>query len=127
MSRTVSFGLALFLGAAILVGISFWGETASAQRVKDDKSAGRLPPNWRQLGLSKDQIQQIYQIQSEYRAKVKALEEQIKKLEQDEHQAMVRVLTATQREKLRKIYLEKAGLSEGSATTNETKDVKKKD
>jgi hypothetical protein len=69
------------------------------------KSKGQLPPGWKKLDLSKEQILKIYIIQGEYKSKIKSLEEQLKSLRDKERSEMVKVLTSTQREMLRKLVL----------------------
>jgi hypothetical protein len=96
--KSVLAGLVM-LGMALLVG------TAISGGEKKEKIKGQLPPGWKNLELEKDQVIKIYTIQTSYRSKVKALEEQIKELRAQEKADMVKVLTADQKEKLRKLIL----------------------
>jgi Spy/CpxP family protein refolding chaperone len=91
-------GMAIF-GMALLVG------TGTSQDAKKDpeKIKGQLPPGWKGLGLSKDQVLEIYKVQTKFKAKIKALEDQIKEAKSEEKQAMVKVLTEDQKEKLRNL------------------------
>lgn len=79
------------------------------------KLRGTLPPNFRLLGLTEEQKQQIYRIQNDYDAKIAALEAQIKKLKTEERQAIEKVLTDAQRARLREILKEKGGIVDGGA------------
>ncbi len=96
----------LCCGFILLGGHGF--DESTAQETK--KYTGRLPNGWRKLGLSKDQVQQIYKVQTEYGEKIEALELQIEKLEEEEKGEMLKVLTDPQREYLKKMLLEKAGI-----------------
>lgn len=69
---------------------------------------GQLPANWRQLGLSKDQVRKIYTVQTEYRGKIADLQQQIAKLKTQERAELEKVLTPAQKERLREILAGKA-------------------
>src|SRR4051794_32572827 len=51
---------------------------------QDDKDKGKLkgflPANFKKLGLSESQVQKIYKIQADYKAKIEDLDRQKKKL-----------------------------------------------
>jgi Spy/CpxP family protein refolding chaperone len=88
---------------------------------KDDaKSKGRLPPGWQQLNLSEKQKQKIYDVHTEYRAQIEALQNQLKALQAKERAEMVKVLTDDQRAKLRDI-------TEGKADDTVKPEAKKPD
>jgi len=80
------------------------------QEKKDAKvvKQGALPANYGKLGLSDDQKKKIREVQSEYRAKIQDLEEQIKVLRKKERLAMEDILTDAQRARLRELLLERA-------------------
>jgi hypothetical protein len=89
-----------FLGAAMLVS------TGLSQDKKDkDKIKGMLPPGWKKLDLSKDQIAKIYEVQTKFRADFKKLEDQINELKTKERAEMVKHLTEDQKELLRKLTI----------------------
>lgn len=104
MSRfRVVVGLVVF-GAA-LAGFGSTGGTF-AQEKKDDpptKLRGMLPNGWRQLGLSADQVQDIYRVQAKYRAQIDDLEAQIEKLKQQQKLEMFKILSDRQKARLREI------------------------
>ncbi|MBM4070037.1 MAG: hypothetical protein FJ271_13955 [Planctomycetes bacterium] len=110
MRKCVVAGLIL-LGMALFVttGISGGGK----------KIKGQLPPGWKNLDLSKEQILKIYTIPTQFREKVKALEAQIKDLRVQEKSDMVKVLSAEQKEQLKKILL---GEDKKSTTKSKDKD-----
>jgi hypothetical protein len=105
LRRTLPF---FFLGLALLVfaGHSFKG--VSAQEPK--KFSPRLPNGWRQLGLSKEQVDTIYKIQGNYHDKMQALKMQLEKMEKDQVAEMANVLSPMQRDNLRKLLQDKSGL-----------------
>lgn len=98
--------LAVAMVAAVVSSASF-GEDK-----KDEKPAvkakGQLPANWSKLGLSDEQKQKIYTTQTEYRSKIAELEAKIKELKKHEREDMEKVLTDTQKTRLKEILLEKA-------------------
>jgi hypothetical protein len=70
---------------------------------KDDpptKAKGVLPANWKKIGLSEDQIQQIYKAQGKYNDEIDKLEAKIKELRVTRDKEMKAVLTADQKKKL---------------------------
>ena len=85
------------------------GGLLSQDAKKDGKARGSLPPNFGKLGLSEEQKQKIYTIQSDYKAKIDVLEKQLKDLKKKELDDMNKVLTADQRTQLRKILTDKVG------------------
>lgn len=71
------------------------------------KARGTLPAGWNKLGLTDQQKQKIYSTRAEYRAKIDALESQIKDLKKKEMTEMQAVLTDAQKARLREIATEK--------------------
>ena len=90
----------LALAVAVGTGISQDGKKEGGGKIK-----GQLPPHWKELGLSKDQIAKIYGIQIDYKTKIKKLEEQVKEMRQIELSEMRKVLTDDQKSQLAKILL----------------------
>jgi hypothetical protein len=87
----------------VTLAVLWAGQGLSGEKDPPVKAKGQLPPNWKKLGLSADQVQKIYGIQTEYRTKVQKLEAEIKQLRQRERSEMFQVLTDDQKAKLRKI------------------------
>lgn len=96
MRKCVLAGL-IMLGMALFVTT---GMSGGGKKVK-----GQLPPGWKKLDLSKEQILKIYTIQTQYRDKAKALEEQLKELKAQEKTELVKVLSVEQKDHLKKILL----------------------
>ncbi len=65
------------------------------------KAKGQLPSGWGKIGLSDDQKNKIYDIQSKYHAKVEELEKQIREAKDKMVKERAAVLTAEQKTKLR--------------------------
>jgi Spy/CpxP family protein refolding chaperone len=109
--------MALFLGGGSL------GQDKKTDDKKDPptKLKGQLPPNWKKLGLTDAQVQQVYKIQADYDVKINALQEQIKKLKGEEKGELMKVLTEAQKARLKEITEGKGGES----TTPPKPDVKK--
>jgi len=67
------------------------------------KARGILPANWKKLGLTDDQVQKVYKIESDYRDKIGVLEAKIKQMREDEKAQMETVLTDAQKARLKEI------------------------
>jgi hypothetical protein len=67
------------------------------------KLRGQLPQNFKKLGLRDDQIQMIYKIQADYKAKMEELDRQLKKLKSERDEAIQKVLTPEQLKRLREL------------------------
>jgi Spy/CpxP family protein refolding chaperone len=78
-------------------------KTDTDKKDPDPKAKGTLRPNWKKLGLTDDQTQKIYKVQSDYRAKIDVLEQQIKDLRQQELTDQVKVLTEAQKARLKEL------------------------
>ena len=77
--------------------------------VSKSKYKGQLPQNWGQLGLTDDQKQSVYRIQSTYNEQIDALEEQIKELKSKMSEERSKVLSAEQKKRLEEILKAKSG------------------
>ena len=99
----------LLFGMVMLAGLVT--PIVVAQDKKDSppgKVRGQLPQNWGKLGLTDEQKQKIYEIRNKARVKIDELKAQIKDLQDQEEKDMVKVLTDTQRSRLREIFAGKA-------------------
>lgn len=92
------------------------GGLAGQEPKKDDpkkkdeapvKVKGTLPPNWKKIGLSDDQVQSIYKIQGKYNDEIDKLEAKIKELKTTKDKEMRAVLSADQKKKLEEILVGK--------------------
>jgi Spy/CpxP family protein refolding chaperone len=90
--------------AAAFIGLANpWVEGQDRAKDAPAKLRGQLPQNWGKLGLTDEQKQRVYRIQSEVRSKVDALEAQIADLKEKERKDLEGVLTAAQKARLREI------------------------
>lgn len=64
------------------------------------KAGGRLPPYYGQIGLSTEQREKIYGVQSTYASQIEALQKQIASLEEKRDGEINAVLTADQKKQL---------------------------
>lgn len=71
---------------------------------KKDEPAGKvkgvLPPNWKKIGLSDAQVQDIYKLQNKYKVEIDALEAKITELKATRDKEMKAVLTPEQKKRL---------------------------
>jgi hypothetical protein len=93
------------MALAIVAGSSLFGD----DKVAPAKVRRNLPTYWSRLNLSLAQRTKVLTIQAEYDAKIDALEQQIKKLQDEQRREMAKVLTAEQRARLREIIAAKVG------------------
>jgi hypothetical protein len=82
------------LALALVAGVGTSGEK------KAGKFKGMLPPGWKSLNLSKDQVSKIYAVQGEFRAKSDELKKQLDDLKAQERSTLLKILTADQKAKL---------------------------
>jgi Spy/CpxP family protein refolding chaperone len=83
-----------------VAGLCLIFPASQAQDKKPDdtkKAKGYLPPGWKNLDLTATQKDQIYKIQTDYKTKIKDLEQQIKELKGQESLEMTKVLTDAQK------------------------------
>jgi Spy/CpxP family protein refolding chaperone len=94
------------LAAALLLGGGSLGQVKKdTQKDPPTKEKGMLPANWGKLGLAEDQKQKIYKIQNDYRVKMDELQKKIDKLDEEMKAERLKVLTAEQKDRLKKILL----------------------
>jgi hypothetical protein len=73
---------------------------------KDDPPAkvkGTLPPNWKKLGLTDAQVQEIYKVQSKYSDEIAKLDAKIKEMKAAREKEERAVLTPEQKKRLEEI------------------------
>jgi Spy/CpxP family protein refolding chaperone len=95
--------ISLLTVAAVILAVLFSGAIGDglAQDKGDTKKAkGTLPAGWKKLALSDKQKADIYAVMGEYKTKIKALDDQIKALKEEEHREMVKLLTDDQKKQL---------------------------
>lgn len=87
------------------------GETkaAKADPKVEPKAKGQLPQNWKQLGLTDEQVQKVYKVQGKYNDDIDKLEAQIKELKAKMSKERSEVLTSEQKKRLDEILKGKSG------------------
>jgi Spy/CpxP family protein refolding chaperone len=78
-------------------------KTDPAKPTTTVRARGTLPQNWKQLGLTDEQKQKVYQIQTEFREKIDVLQKQVSDLRTAERKELDTVLTDPQRARLKEI------------------------
>jgi hypothetical protein len=94
--------ISLLTVAAVILAVLFSSGIGDglAQDKGDKKAKGALPAGWGKLNLSAKQKTDIYAVQGTYKTKIKALDDQIKALKEEEHREMVKLLTDDQKKQL---------------------------
>jgi Spy/CpxP family protein refolding chaperone len=116
--------------AALVVGLLLAADDKKTTDDKTDttaKSKGQLPTGWKKLGLTDDQVKKIYQIQSDYRPKLEALEQQIKDLRKQELLDAFKVLTEAQKARLKELADDKVPTDPDKKDDAKKDDTKKSD
>jgi Spy/CpxP family protein refolding chaperone len=71
------------------------------------KFKGQLPPNWKKIGLTDEQVQTVYKIQSKHNEEIDKLEAKIKEHKAARDKELKAVLTPEQKKRLEEILLGK--------------------
>ena len=118
MKIQVRFGV-LVLGLGVLLGSNGLTGQDPAKKgdpTKDEKKdeptakhKGTLPQNWREIGLTDNQKQEVYKIQTKYNDKIDKLEAEIKELKGKMTDERFKVLSVEQKKALEAIIKAKAG------------------
>lgn len=98
----VLFGSLLLLSSDGLVGQEAKKDDPKAKKADEPvgKFKGFLPPNYKKLGLSEAQVQEIYKIQSKYNTEIDKYEAKIKELKGTRDKEVKGVLTPEQKKRL---------------------------
>ncbi len=111
-------GMCLCFSAAFLIVGGLVGQEAKPgdpkpkvgdTKAPEPKAKGQLPQNWKQLGLTDDQVQKVYKVQAKYNDDIDKLEAQIKDLKAKMSKERSEVLTAEQKKRLEEILKGKSG------------------
>jgi hypothetical protein len=97
--------LRLVVAVLLVVAVTVGGLIGQDKSTETPKFKGTLPANWKKLGLTDDQVQMVYKIQSKYRTQIDQLAEQIKQLRKEEKGELEKVLTPAQKDRLREIVI----------------------
>lgn len=88
----------------LVVGVLTGGWLIGDEK-KDEptKAKGTLPANWKKLGLTDEQVQMVYRIQTRFRDQIGAYEVKIKELKKEEKGELDKILTPAQKDRLREL------------------------
>jgi Spy/CpxP family protein refolding chaperone len=98
------FLLGVALAGAFVAGV-FVSDGLRSHAADEPKVRGTLYPKWGQIGLTGEQVQQVYKIQAKYKPEVEKLGEQIRDLKRKEKAEAEKVLTPAQKQRLRELLL----------------------
>ena len=122
--------LRLLMGLlALTVLTSGWSMGQDKPEKRDTPAVpakGTLPRNWKKLGLTDDQVQKVYKVQGDYRARINALKQQIKALSDEENSEVFKVLTDAQKTRLKELNSAEPGKTEDKKPVVEAKPTEKK-
>ena len=118
--------MARFVQGMIMMALAvFAGNCLLGQDTKP-KFRGQLYTKWRELGLTDEQKQQVYTLQTEYRSKIADLDRKIRELRREERTKAEAILTPAQKARLRELLLG-AKDKPDSATKDKDKPIKPTD
>jgi hypothetical protein len=96
------------LGSLLLVAFLAGGLLHGDDPKTPLKGSGSLPQDWSKLGLTNEQKQKVYTIESEYNSKLDGLQQQIKTLQEQKRDELANVLTDAQKARLKEILAYRA-------------------
>ena len=100
---------ALLSGLVVLSGSTIGDEPKAKpdpkkDEKKEDPPAGKLkgvlPPNWKKVGLTDAQVQDIYKVQNKYDTEIDKLQAKIEELKANRTKDMKAILTTEQKKRL---------------------------
>ena len=98
------------LVAMLCLSSGLVGQEPKKEAKKDEpatKFKGQLPANYKKIGLSDDQVQTVYKIQSKYNEEIDKLDAKIKELRAAKDKEVKAVLTPEQKKRLEEILIGK--------------------
>jgi Spy/CpxP family protein refolding chaperone len=98
-----------FLAVAMFSGTVLVGQAPAPGAKAEPKAKGQLPQNWKNLGLTDKQIQDVYKIQAKHNEEIDKLEAKIKEHKEQMAKERLEVLTPEQKKRLEEILKGKAG------------------
>lgn len=107
--------LSLFLACVAFLSLSAFGQEPKAKKAPTEDEAtttkyrGQLPFYWKELGLTDEQRQKVYKINSDYNDQIESLELKIKDLKSKRDKERFEVLSAEQKKRLEAIIRSKIG------------------
>jgi hypothetical protein len=108
--------LAFVLAAGSLMG----QDSKNSDDSQSSTSKAKLPTHFSKLGLTEDQKQKVIRVRSSYKSKIDSLQEQINQLRGEERTELSKILSDTQKIRLRELLTHEA-----DTKTDTKKDEKK--
>jgi Spy/CpxP family protein refolding chaperone len=119
----VTASLALLMVAGVLMGQD--GKSAQDDATPPPtKAKGVLPKYFKSLGLTDDQRQKVVKVHAAYAAKLANLKEQMEQVASEERAELNKVLSDTQRVRLRELILKEPDASKDVTAKEEKKSDK---
>ena len=112
-ARFIALFTCLFVLSGGLVGQDKKDEPKKDEKKTDKKEEppaklkGVLPPNWKKVGLTDAQVQEVYKVQNKYNDEIAKLETKIRELKAAKDKEEKVILTAEQKKRLEEILLGK--------------------
>jgi Spy/CpxP family protein refolding chaperone len=106
---TAFLAAAMFCGTALIGQPPAPGTGAKAEPKAEPKARGQLPQNWKNLGLTDKQVQDVYKIQAKHGEEIDKLEAKIKEHKDQIAKERLEILTPEQKKRLEEILKGKAG------------------
>ncbi len=100
MSR-IRVGVAVLAASLVASGWLIGGDEKKPD--EPPKARGTLPIYWKQLGLTRDQVQDVYKIQSKYTSEIDKLRAKIDALKAEEKAELEKMLSDEQKKKLKEL------------------------
>jgi hypothetical protein len=117
--------LLALLAAAILAGLLPAADDKKEEPKDPVKVKTQLRQHWKELGLDKEQVNKIYEVQTDYGSKIAALQKQINELKKKQEVDEFAVLTDAQKARLKEILAAKADPTKKDDKKDDKKDEKK--
>ena len=99
--------LAVLAMALAMIGVSYAQDKKPDDKKPEEKPPvklkGSLPQHYKKLGLRDDQLQRIYKIRGDSKAKQEELRAKIEKVKTDEKEQLEKALTPDQIKRLREL------------------------
>lgn len=105
----------------VVIAESGFSQDGKKEKDKEGKMKGMLPPGFKDLNLSKEQISKIYGVQGDFKAKKKQLDEEAVKLKTQERTEIMKLLTEEQKQLFLKLSVGDDSGKKGSKEKTESK------
>src|SRR3954469_3360336 len=91
------------LGVALIAFLVCGLSVGQEKKDPPAKAKGTLPANWKKLGLTDEQTQNIYKVRADYGVQINTLRQKIAQLQTDERAELLKLLTDAQKARLKEL------------------------